>query len=120
QYVQPFLQFGSPVDRLLRTVKGLGTRHPAFIDQVRAKLAEMTPTMPDATIGSAHALAQPLTRREIQVLRATEEPASIPDLADRLFVSLNTLKAHLRSIYRKMDVNGRHEAVMKARRLGLL
>src|SRR5262249_46253287 len=43
QYVQPFLQFGSPVDRLLRTVKGLGTRHPAFIDQVRAKLAEMTP-----------------------------------------------------------------------------
>ncbi|NIL78945.1 serine/threonine-protein kinase [Rhodococcus sp. B10] len=122
QYVQPFLQFGIAVDRLLRTVKGAGTRYPAFVDLVRARLAENAPTMHvhRGLEAARDVLVDPLTKREMQVLRAIEEPASLPELADRLFVSVNTLKAHLRSVYRKMEVNGRREAVVKARSLGLL
>ncbi|MFC9841567.1 LuxR C-terminal-related transcriptional regulator [Rhodococcus sp. NPDC127530] len=121
QYVQPFLQFGSPVNALLRRVRRAGTRHREFVDLVQSKFVEIAPILHVGTVDTAGgALVEPLTKREMQVLRAIEEPASLPELSARLFVSVNTLKAHLRSIYRKMNVNGRRTAVVKARALGLL
>lgn len=120
-YVQPFLQFGSRIERLLRMARVLGTCHTDFVDRIRASLAARTPSMENVALEAAqNALTVPLTRRELEVLRAIAEPGVLPDLADKLFVSLNTLKFHLRSVYRKLDVNGRHEAVIKARTLGFI
>ena len=52
-----------------------------------------------------------LTPREIQILRLLGKQASNQEIADTLYISLSTTKSHLRSIYRKLDIHGRSEAV---------
>ena len=61
-----------------------------------------------------------LSRREQLVLAELAIDATLPEIAAKLSVSTNTLKSQLRSVYRKLDVPGRQEAVQLARRKGLL
>lgn len=61
-----------------------------------------------------------LTTRELEIMRLLDAGVSSADLAERLFVSRNTVKSQMRSAYRKLDSNSRNEAVSKARELGLL
>ncbi|MBN9612588.1 MAG: helix-turn-helix domain-containing protein [Actinobacteria bacterium] len=61
-----------------------------------------------------------LTARELDLLRALVSGASREQIAKAQFISLNTLKAHLRSIYRKLGVNSRTGAVLEAERRGLV
>ena len=61
-----------------------------------------------------------LTERELTVLRLLPSELSQRQIGDALFVSLNTVKSHARSIYRKMGVDTRDDAVDLARGLGLL
>lgn len=56
-----------------------------------------------------------LSEREMEVLQLLSEGYSNKEIADRLFVSLNTIKTHLSNIYSKMGVNRRTQAVQKAR-----
>jgi LuxR family transcriptional regulator, maltose regulon positive regulatory protein len=62
-------------------------------------------------------LIDPLTDRELEVLRFLPSRLTVREIADELFVSVNTLKFHLRLIYRKLDVNSRAEAAERARHL---
>lgn len=62
----------------------------------------------------------PLTDREIEILARLPGPMTQRDLAAALFVSPNTLKTHLRAIYRKLGARSRADAVLRARRAGLL
>lgn len=59
-----------------------------------------------------------LSKREKEVLRLLCEGQSYRDIAKKLFVSTNTVRFHLKNIYKKLQVNSRHEAVVKATRLG--
>ena len=61
-----------------------------------------------------------LTERELEVLRLLPAPLSQRELAASLYVSGNTLKVHLRRIYRKLGVASREDAVRRARTLDLL
>ena len=61
-----------------------------------------------------------LSHRELEVLRVLADGLPKRQAADRLFVSYNTLHSHVRSIYRKLDVRSRGEAVAWGRRHGLL
>ena len=61
-----------------------------------------------------------LTERELIVLRYLPTMLKAGEIAADLFVSVNTVKAHLRSIYRKLDVTSRRAAVERARELNLL
>jgi LuxR family maltose regulon positive regulatory protein len=65
-------------------------------------------------------VAEPLTERERAVLLLLPGPMSQRELATSLFVTPNTLKTHLRAIYRKLRADSRSEAVSRARALGLL
>jgi len=60
-----------------------------------------------------------LTTRELEVLRLLPSRLTLREIAGELFVSQNTLKFHLRLIYRKLGVNSRSDAVAAARRLKL-
>lgn len=65
-------------------------------------------------------LAGSLSERELVVLRALDPGATIEQVARKLFVASNTVKAQLRSIYRKLNVSTRTEALLVAAELGLL
>jgi LuxR family maltose regulon positive regulatory protein len=65
-------------------------------------------------------LAEPLTDRELTILRLLPAPSSLRELASELFVTPNTLKTHLRAIYRKLGAESREEAVIRARVRGLI
>ena len=61
-----------------------------------------------------------LTDRELAVIRLLPSELSQREIADALYVSLNTIKTHTKSIYRKLDVEGRGEAVDRAHELGVI
>ena len=70
---------------------------------------------PPAMVGD-----EPLTRAELSVLRFLSSHMTNTEIAESLVVSVNTVKTHLRSIYRKLDVSTRRDALRTADRLGLL
>jgi LuxR family maltose regulon positive regulatory protein len=65
-------------------------------------------------------LREPLSQAEIRVLRYLPTSLSVADIADQLYLSVNTVRTHMRHLYDKLDVHRRHEAVERARALGLL
>ena len=64
-------------------------------------------------------MLDPLSEREIEVIRLLEEGFSNQEMAARLHISLNTVKAHLKSIYGKLGVNNRVQAIAKGHELRL-
>jgi len=68
---------------------------------------------------SNRALIEPLSERELEVLRLLGTDLDGPDIARELSVSLNTMRTHTRNIYAKLGVNNRRAAVRRAAELGL-
>jgi LuxR family maltose regulon positive regulatory protein len=63
---------------------------------------------------------EPLSERELQVLRLLAAGSSNPEIAAQLYISLNTVKSHLKNIYGKLGVTRRGQATARARDLHLL
>ncbi len=74
----------------------------------------------EAARGRQDGMIVPLTDRELTILRLLPAPTPQRELASALFVSPNTLKTHLRAIYRKLGAESRGEAVILARERGLI
>jgi LuxR family maltose regulon positive regulatory protein len=83
-------------------------------------VVERPPRTAVSGISLGTAVPSALTRREQAILAALPVLASNQDIADRLAISPNTLKTHLKHIYRKLDVTCRSDAVVEAERLRLL
>lgn len=66
------------------------------------------------------ALNEPLSERELEVLRLNAAGLSNQAIAGELVVALGTVKAHTAAIYRKLDVNNRTQAVARAREIGII
>jgi len=107
-----FLLNGPAVRELLELQAQLGTAHPALLEVLLDGVGDHAP--------SGAALAEPLTESEQRILRYLPTMLSNAEIGAEVFVSLNTVKTHLRSIYRKLGASGRADAVERARRLGLL
>ena len=88
-------------------------RLPELIEQAELRLRGRAP-------GPRRKLAGDLSDRELAVLRLLPGEASLREIASDLYLSLNTVKTHSRSIYRKLDASSREQAVARARELGLL
>jgi LuxR family maltose regulon positive regulatory protein len=74
---------------------------------------------PGHAVRLSPSLIEPLSERELEVLQLIADGLSNREIADRLFLSLNTVKAHTRNIYGKLDVHSRTQAVARAQDLGL-
>jgi LuxR family transcriptional regulator, maltose regulon positive regulatory protein len=108
-HVAVFLEAGADVQRLLRAY---AERFPS------PYLAEILPSDRPAALGRV--AISPLSERERAVLSYLPSRLSNAEIARELFVSLNTIKTHLKNIYMKLEVNDRRAAVAKAEELGLL
>jgi len=65
-------------------------------------------------------LVEPLTEREREVLRHVSEMLNTAEVASEMYISINTVKTHLKSIYRKLAATHRREAVRRAQQLELI
>ncbi|MFC8732897.1 LuxR C-terminal-related transcriptional regulator [Luteimicrobium sp. NPDC057192] len=102
------------VEPLLRAHLARGTAHDALV-------AELLDGRGDAARPRRQpAVAKELSARELEVLRELRSTRSTTEIAATLFVSVNTVKTHTRSIYRKLGVRGRREALQTALAAGLL
>ena len=75
-------------------------------------------TSPQTTIKDS--LIEPLSDREIQVLRLLSAGLSSTEIAEKLIISANTVRSHMKNIYGKLNVHSRYQAVERARELKLL
>lgn len=114
-YARIFLDEGPPMAHLLYEAAARGIT-PQYV----GKLLAAFPTEEPATARQAAAeMVEPLTARELEVLRLVAEGLSNQEVASRLFLSLTTVKWHTHNIYGKLAVKNRTQAVAKARALGL-
>lgn len=107
--LRPFRDAGQSVRALLATGTGRFGRLDPFAARV---LARMPSAVPDPTDG--------LTEREQALLAELPSMRTAEEIAHTMFVSVNTVKTHLRGIYRKLGVNHRRDAITVARQRGLL
>jgi LuxR family maltose regulon positive regulatory protein len=75
---------------------------------------------PENKAPAQQALIEPLSERELEVLRLLDTELDGPDIARHLTVSLNTIRTHTKNIYTKLGVNNRRAAVHRAEELHLL
>ncbi|MGE5599472.1 MAG: LuxR C-terminal-related transcriptional regulator [Bacteroidota bacterium] len=112
-YVRAFLDQGPAVAPLLPMVRDTA---PAFVDRLAAGFSN-TQAGPAGT----HAeLVEPLTEREGELLPLLAAGLSNEEISRRLYISLNTTKWHLKSIFGKLAVANRVQAVARAREMGLI
>jgi LuxR family maltose regulon positive regulatory protein len=113
-YVRIFVDEGPPMALLLRAAAKEGIAR----SYVRRLLAALGKAETDRPIDQG--LIEPLSERELDVLRLLATDLNGPEIARSLVVSLNTVRTHTKNIYTKLDVNDRRAAVRRAGELDLL
>lgn len=114
-HARPFLDEGDALTKLLKSAARRGTA----ADFVRGLLGQMS-SAPPVAHSNHRDLLDPLSDREIEVLRLLRTDLGGPEIARELGVSLNTLRTHTRNIFEKLGVNSRRAAVRRASELELL
>jgi LuxR family maltose regulon positive regulatory protein len=112
------VEHGNLVRPLLHRHVRHGTAHPAMIGEALETIEQRGSERSRRPV--AVLLAEPLSEREQAILRYLPTMMSNQEISAELFVSVNTVKTHLKAIYRKLDTSGRREAVERARELGLM
>jgi LuxR family maltose regulon positive regulatory protein len=118
-YVRIFVDEGPPMASLLNTFskQGAAAKQGIAPSYVRRLLAAANKTE-DSTPAS-QGLIEPLSERELEVLRLLGTDLGGPEIARELVVSLNTVRTHTKNIYAKLGVNNRRAAVRRAQELDL-
>ncbi len=114
-YVRVFVDEGAPMAKLLRHAGSHGIS-PKYV----ARLLSQFDSNNGITPVIQQPLIEPLTERELQVLHLLADGLSNQAIAGRLVIAMGTIKAHTSTLYRKLGVISRTQAVARARELGLL
>jgi LuxR family maltose regulon positive regulatory protein len=120
-FIRIFVDEGQPMARLLYDTLSRGIA-PEYGRRLLAAFPDAEPEQADSptTKATGTDLVEPLSEREIEVLQLIAEGLTNPEIASRLYLSLNTVKVHTRNIYGKLGVNNRTQAGARARALGIL
>jgi LuxR family maltose regulon positive regulatory protein len=117
--VQVFLDEGEPILQLLREVARRGVAS-AYVGKLLLAAGAAGPEVSAHPAPAPSAgLVEPLSPRELEVLRMLDTHLTSTEIAERLFISVNTARYHIKNIYAKLDVHRRSDAVDRAREIGL-
>jgi LuxR family maltose regulon positive regulatory protein len=114
-YVRTFVDEGKPMERLLRRALSRDIQ-PNYVARLLAVFSEKV----EVKASGGQALIEPLTEREIEVLRLIVAGFSNPEIAKELVIAVSTVKSHINHIYSKLEVSSRTQAVKKAQELKLI
>jgi LuxR family maltose regulon positive regulatory protein len=128
-YIRVFVDEGAPVIELLRAAHARGIA-PAYVEQLLAAFGELKIENVELRSSSSerdhsqfsifNSQFDSLTTRELEVVRLMAEGASNRTIAERLTLSVGTVKRYANNIFSKLDVQSRTQAIAKARALRLL
>jgi LuxR family maltose regulon positive regulatory protein len=119
-FVRLFVDEGSPMAQLLREAASQGIM-PAYTGKLLAAFDSEKRTNEDKPDPSfARSLIEPLSQRELEILKLISQGLSNGAIGERLYLALDTVKGHNRRIFNKLQVQSRTEAIARARELGLL
>ncbi len=122
-FTRVFVDGGSPIASLLRTVAQRGAA-PSYVRKLLSVLAgaggapfgSVTQTATSQNL----LLPVPLSERELEILRLIAAGLSNQEIAEKLVVTLETIKWHVKNVYRKLDVGSRTQALARSKELQLL
>jgi ATP/maltotriose-dependent transcriptional regulator MalT len=123
-YVRIFVERGIPMRRLLQAASHRGI-HTEYINKLLPAIkmtdSSQRPSIPMTSLkDQSPALIEPLSERELQVLRLLHSAMTSEEISRELFISVNTVHTHIRNIFGKLSVHGRIEAIQKAEDLDLI
>ena len=119
-FIRIFVDEGTPMFRLLSEAAAQEIM-PGYVGKLLAEFESEEQKRTDkSSLPPAQPLIEPLSQRELEVLRLIAQGLSNDEIGKRLFLALDTVKGHNRRIYDKLQVQRRTEAVARARELGLL
>jgi LuxR family maltose regulon positive regulatory protein len=121
-YVRIFVDEGAPMAELLQFAISQGIA-PDYVSELLAAFPEDVRDAFDtdmALVNIRQTLVEPLSDREIDVLRLIAAGCKYKEIAERLVISINTVRHHNRNIFSKLNVNSRVQAIDRARELRLL
>ena len=122
-YVRIFVDEGLPVAQLLREAASRGIMPDYTGKLLSAFEAEQLRSAGESPLPNAPAsqpLIEPISQRELEVLRLFKTELSGPEIARELMIALSTVRTHTKSIYSKLNVNNRRAAVKRAEELHLI
>jgi len=132
-FIRLFLDLGPPMADLLKrlqkqnvAVDYIESILAAIRDDERAVVPEAadqptaSPRQPRRPSPPSQPLVEPLTNRELGILELLAQRLSNKEIAEKLFISAETVKSHLQNIFQKLEVGKRREAVEKAKKVGIL
>ena len=114
-FVRVFVDRGAPMAMLLRQAASRGIA-PDYVRRLLEAFGAGQALPPRLT----PALVEPLSKRELEVLRLLATDLTSTEMAQELILSVNTVRSHIKSIYNKLDVHSRYEALARAEELNLL
>ncbi len=117
-YIRIFVDEGEPMRLLLQRIKAEGGAPgvQAYVTRLLGAFAGLAASPSQAQ----PPLAEPLSQREIEVLQLIADELSNQEIAQRLVVSMSTVKTHINHIFGKLDAASRKQAIARAQELGLL
>ena len=92
---------------------------PVTRERASTRLAAVLADRRTVSLPATYVLVEPLSAKEREVLQLFPTHLSTVEMAGQLFVSASTVRTHVKAIYRKLEVNSRSEAVVRAQALGL-
>ncbi len=136
-YVRTFVDLGEPMkfmisdlrfqidtnpenQPLVEYVNRLLAAFPVAVVETNHKSETLAPAASAGVINLKSSMAEPLSERELAVLRLIDQGLSNPEIADRLVVAVSTVKTHINNIYGKLGVASRTQALARAREIKLL
>ena len=119
-YVRIFVDEGEMM-RLLIEQQSRNRENPlsGYADKLLAAFTQPVAAPESAVIHQKSGMIEPLSERELEVLRLLRSELSGPEIAQQLIVSLNTLRTHTKNIFNKLGVNNRRAAIRRAEELDL-
>jgi len=119
-FIRLFIDEGIPMAQLLSEAETRGMK-PDYVGKLQEVFeTEKQKNHDKSDLSPAQPLIEPLSQRELEVLRLIAQGLTNDEIGKRLFLALDTVKGHNRRIYDKLQVQRRTEAIARARELGLL